>query len=113
MLSGARAAGWDDVTGGDGHHSGLLAEQALTILSGYDASVIQWDKSNLDSAYTFLKADYVFKGLRCAEGQLEAAAHTPFILEIEKFDLKAFPHLENVRWEQWITVMAYDHAAGL
>jgi hypothetical protein len=62
---------------------------------------------------TFLKADYDSKGLRGVEGELEAASHTPFILEIEKFDLKAFPHLENVRWEQWITVMAYDHSAGL
>ena len=62
---------------------------------------------------TSLSADYDFKGLRCVEGELEAASHTPFILEIEKFNLTAYPHLENVRWEQWITVMAYDHSTGL
>jgi hypothetical protein len=50
MLSGARAAGWGNVTGGDGEHSGQLAEQALTLLSGYDASVTRWEIANLDSA---------------------------------------------------------------
>lgn len=37
MLSGIRAAGWGNLM--KGAKSDMLAEQAMTLLSGYDASV--------------------------------------------------------------------------
>jgi hypothetical protein len=50
MLSGARAAGWGKHNGKDIESSDLLAEQALTLLSGYDATVTPWGIWNDDCA---------------------------------------------------------------
>jgi hypothetical protein len=53
-------------------------------------------------------------GNLCGAGKaLEKASQSPFILEIEKFNMTTNPELENVRWEQWITVMEYSNSTGL
>lgn len=51
MLKGARAVGWGQLDVGDGTVSGLLAEQDLTLLSGYDASVTRWEIWGHDGAH--------------------------------------------------------------
>ena len=48
MLSGAKAAGWGKQHGEDMKKTTDLAEQAMTLLSGYDATVTEWKLWHID-----------------------------------------------------------------
>jgi hypothetical protein len=44
---------------------------------------------------------------------MNKANETPFILKLSEFNQFAPTDLNNRRWEEWVTVMAYDDSTKL